>query len=186
MKWKRKRFSKPLDVFFFLRKMWLWWWMVLILATWDLIINMRSWSYILAEHHGEVNLPIPENLVITWPCTAHPFVFVNKNCCLCKCVIGFFYWLLVVSLAILMHLSAAIPRGRGGYPGNLRIFGHLHNDVYKSPHPKPKLFNEKLLTPLPWGAKKWVLPSQKVKYFKRVLFSITNFLFAIITHIRIN
>ena len=115
--------------------------------------NMRSWSYILAEHHGEVNLPIPENLVITWPCTAHPFVFVNKNCCLCKCVIEFFYWSLVVSLAILMHLSAAIPRGSGGVtPGNLRIFGHLHNDVYKSgSYPKPKLFNKKLLTPLPWG-----------------------------------
>ena len=137
MKWKRKRFSKPLDVFFFLRKMWLWWWMVLILATWDLIINMRSWSYILAEHHWEVNLPIPENLVITWPCTAHPFVFVNKNCCLCKCVIEFFYWLLVVSLAILMHLSAAIPRGRGDYPGespDLRSFAQRRLQIPPTQH----------------------------------------------------
>ena len=35
--------------------------------------------------------------------------------------------------------------GKGGSPG------HLHNDVYKSPLPKPRLFNKKLLTPLPWG-----------------------------------
>ena len=152
MKWKRKRFSKPLDVFFFLRKMWLWWWMVLILATWDLIINMRSWSYILAEHHGEVNLPIPENLVITWPCTAHPFVFVNKNCCLCKCVIEFFYWLLVVSLAILMHLSAAIPRGSGGVTPGISGSSVICTTTFTNPsYPKPKLFNKKLLTPLPRG-----------------------------------
>ena len=55
-----------------------------------------------------------------------------------------------------------------------------------SPYPKPKLFNKKLLTPLPWGQRSVLCQVKKVKYFKRVLLAITNFLFAIIIHIRVN
>ena len=83
---------------------------------------------------------------------------------------------------VVMHLSAAI-RG-GGWPRGTS--GDLHNDVYKSPYPKTRSFNKKLLTPLPGGGKKCALPSQKVQYFKRVLFVIINFLFVIIIHIRVN
>ena len=36
------------------------------------------------------------------------------------------------------------------------------------------------------GAKKCVPPSRKAQYFKRALFAIINFLFAITIHIRVN
>ena len=76
-----------------------------------------------------------------------------------------------------MHLSAAIRAG----------VTHLHKDVYKSPSTrKPRLFKKTLLTPLPLGAKKCAPPSQKMQYFKRVLFVIINFLFATIIHVRVN
>ena len=53
----------------------------------------RAW----AEPHSEVNLPIPENLVITWRLRIFRdtliLVFVNENCCLFKCFteLYFFY-----------------------------------------------------------------------------------------------
>ena len=83
---------------------------------------------------------------------------------------------------VVMHLSAAIRGWPRGTPG------HLHNDVYKSPYPKTRSFNKKLLTPLPGlgEGEKCALPSQKVQYFKRVPFAIINFLFVIIIHIRVN
>ena len=61
------------------------------------------------------------------------------------------------------------PKIRGGgvevTPGNPR---HSHKNVYKSPLPKTKIFEQKATNALPLGAKKCALPSQKVQYFKRV------------------
>ena len=62
--------------------------------------------------------------------------------------------------------------GKGGGPG------HLHNNVYKSPLPKPRLFNKKLLTPSPGG--KEVCSAKS----KGAIFAII--LFVIIIHIRVN
>ena len=48
----------------------------------------------------------------------------------------------------IMHLSAAIPGG-GGDPGKPPVI--CTTTFTNPPYPKPRLFNEKLLTPLPWG-----------------------------------
>ena len=82
---------------------------------------------------------------------------------------------------VVMNLSAAIPR-----PPPVICTTTFTNP----PYPKTRSFNKKLLTPLPGGGggggKKCALPSQKVQYFKRVLFVIISFLFVIIIHIRVN
>ena len=85
---------------------------------------------------------------------------------------------------VVMNLSAAI-RG-GGDPGEPPVI--CTTTFTNPPYPKTRSFNKKLLTPLPGGGggKKCALPSQKVQYFKRVLFVIINFLFVIIIHIRVN
>ena len=83
-----------------------------------------------------------------------------------------------------MHLSAAI-RG-GGDPGEPPVI--CTTTFANPPYPKTRSFNKKLLTPLPPGGgerKKCALPSQKVQYFKRVLFVLINFPFVIIIHIRV-
>ena len=46
------------------------------------------------------------------------------------------------------------------------------------PYPKPRLFNQKLLTPLPWGQRS-VLCKVKRCNISRVLFAIINFLYII-------
>ena len=79
-----------------------------------------------------------------------------------------------------MHLSVAIP-GEGGDSGEPP--GHLYSTATFT---KPKLFNKKPTNAPPMGAKKCVPPSRKAQYFKRALFAIINFLFAITIHIRVN
>ena len=56
----------------------------------------------------------------------------------------------------IMHLSAASP-----VEGDPREPPVICTTTFTNPsYPKPRLFNKKLLTPLPWGAKKCALPSQ--------------------------
>ena len=56
----------------------------------------------------------------------------------------------------------------GGVEVTLGNPRHSHKNVYKSPLPKTKIFEQKATNALPLEAKKCALPSQKMQYFKRV------------------
>ena len=72
-----------------------------------------------------------------------------------------------------MDLSATIPTGGAGYPWEPLV---IRTTTFTNPpYPTPRVCNKKLLTPLPRGAKKSTLPSQKVRYFKKVIFATINF-----------